>query len=156
MRNFEKNLTGLAGECAVMTELCLRGYVPSLAYNNCPTIDILCYNPMLNKAITIQVKTVREKKDGKKIYAFPLMGNREERDNFYKEVSGPFVFVYIDANDKFTYYILSKSQFVKLSSKVENDYDALPRKKSIRSKSPMAMPKRCIGTFENKWENLWL
>lgn len=91
MRDYWKNLTGLAGECAVMTELCLRGYVPSLAYNNCPTIDILCYNPAINKTITIQVKTIREKGYGKKIYAFPIMSNRDERDKYYNEISGPFV-----------------------------------------------------------------
>ncbi len=155
MRDYWKNLTGLAGECAVMTELCLRGYVPSLAYNNCPMIDILCYNPAINKTITIQVKTIREKGYGKKIYAFPIMSNRDERDKYYNEISGPFVFVYISFDNLFTYYILSRDQFVEISSKVESEYDLLPRRKAIKSKSPMAMPEKCIQGFKDKWENLW-
>ena len=60
-------LNGLAGECAVMKELCLKGWIPSMAYNNCPTFDILCHNQESQKSIAIQVKTVREKEDGKTI-----------------------------------------------------------------------------------------
>lgn len=156
MKNYRKNLTGLAGESAVVTQLCLRGFVPSMTYNNCPTVDILCYNPEINRTITIQVKTVREKENGKKIYAFPIMGNRDERENFYRDVSGPFVFVYIDQNCHFSFYILSKEQFVNLSRQIELDYDNLPRKKALTPNSPMAMPKSCIIEYENKWENLWL
>lgn len=156
MKDFNKNLTGLAGECAVMTQLCLKGYAPSMTYNNCPSIDIICYNPELKKTVTIQVKTVREKKNGNKIYSFPVMGNRDEREEFYKEVSGAFVFVYIDCNDLFHFYILSKEQFITLSRKIEDDYDALVRSKPIKPKSPMAMPRKQVLEFENKWENLWI
>ena len=41
IKDYQKLLTGLAGECAVMKELCLKGWCPSMTYNNCPTIDIL-------------------------------------------------------------------------------------------------------------------
>lgn len=156
MRDYFKLLTGLAGECAVMKELCLRGWSPSMTYNNCPTIDILCFNPEMNRSVAIQVKTVREKQDGKKIYAFPVMGNRDKRHEFYKEIAGPYVFVYIDKDNNFSYYILSKEQFVAISSKLEDDYDNLPRKKPLAPGSPMAMTRSCLTDYENKWENLWL
>ena len=155
MKNYKTMLTGLAGESAVMAALCLKGWCPSMAYNNCPTFDILCYNPDTKATIAIQVKTVREKKDGKKIPAFPLMGNRDERQAFYQEVAGPYIFVYIDKDDKFSFYILSKAQFISLSSQIEEDYDNLPRKKPLAPKSPMAMPKARIEEFEDQWDNLW-
>jgi len=149
-------LNGLAGECAVMKELCLKGWIPSMAYNNCPTFDILCHNQESQKSIAIQVKTVREKEDGKTISAFPIMGNRDNRHEFYKDVAGPYVFVYIDKDDHFTFYILSKEQFIEISNKIEDDYDNLPRVKHLKPGSPMSMPKKNIIAFENKWENLWL
>lgn len=156
IKDYQKLLTGLVGECAVMKELCLKGWCPSMTYNNCPTIDILCYHPESKKTVAIQVKTVQEKIAGRKIYAFPVMGNRDNRQSFYKEVSGPYIFVYIDHNNHFRYYILSKEQFINLSSKIEDDYDNLPREKEIKPNSPMAMPVKCLQSFENQWENIWL
>lgn len=108
MKDNKKLLSGLAGECAVMTQLCLKGWEPSLAYNNCPTFDIFCYNQDSKKTVAIQVKTIKEKEDGKKIYAFPIMGNRDNRESFYDDVAGPYVFVYIDSFNNIKYYILSK------------------------------------------------
>ena len=156
MKDYSKLLSGLAGECGVMKELCLKGWVPSLAYNNCPTFDIFCHNPITNQTVAIQVKTVREKIDKGKIGAFPLMGNRDERQQFYNEVAGPYVFVYIDKLANFEYYILSKEQFITTSSKVEYDYDNLDRSKPIKLGSPMAMPKKEITQYKDCWDNLWL
>lgn len=106
--------------------------------------------------MSIQVKTVREKKDGGKVHAFPIMGKRDERLRFYEEVAGPYVFVYIDKDDKFSFYILSRSQFVALSSQIEDDYDSLPRSAPLKPCTPMAMPRKCLLEFEGRWENLWL
>ena len=156
MKDFSKLLSGLAGECGVMTELCLKGWVPSLAYNNCPSFDIFCHNPNTKQTVAIQVKTVREKINKGKISAFPIMGNRDERQQFYEDVAGPYIFVYIDKTDNFEFYILSKEQFTTTSSRVEDDYDNLDRLKPIKPGSPMAMPKKEIEKYKDCWENLWL
>lgn len=155
MKDYKKLLSGTAGECAVMTQLCLKGWVPSLAYNNCPTFDIFCYEQNSKKTVAIQVKTVHEKQDGKKIYAFPIMGNRDNREVFYNDVAGPYVFVYIDSLNNIRYYILSKDQFVSLSRRIENDYDEKPRLKHLKEGSPMAMPLSEILQYENAWDNIW-
>lgn len=155
-RNYKRILSGLAGESAVMRELCVRGWLPSMSYNNSPIFDLFCYNPELDRTVTIQVKTVKEKEDGKKIPSFPISGNRDERLSFYKEVSGPYVFVYIDKDNNFKFYILSKDQFIDLSSQIEYDYDNFPRSKPLKPGSPMAMPLKNLQEFENCWENLWM
>lgn len=155
MKYNKKLLSGLAGECAVMTQLCLKGWHPSLAYNNCPTFDIFCYNQDSKKTVAIQVKTITEKEDGKKIYAFPIMGNRDNREPFYDDVAGPYVFVYIDSLNNIKYYILSKDQFVNLSRRIETDYDKKQRLKPLQGGSPMAMPLSEIVQYENAWKNIW-
>lgn len=154
-RNYRKILTGLAGESAVMKELCIRGWLPSMSFNNSPVFDLFCYNPELDITVTVQVKTVREDEDGKRKQSFPLFGNRDERLSFYKEVSGPYVFVHIGKDDDFKFFILSKSQFVDLSSQIEYDYDNIQRAKPLQPHSPMAMPLKNLLEFENCWDNLW-
>ena len=157
MKNYSTILTGLAGECDVIKNLALKGWVPSLAYSNCPTFDIFCFEPKSKKSITIQVKTIRDKGNNN-VNAFPIMGNRDKsnRSLFYEDVSGPYVFVYIDINNNFTHYILSKEQFITLSNKIEDDYDNKPRNKPLKSGNPMAMPRRSILDYKDKWDNLWL
>lgn len=155
MKNYFKLLSGLAGELEVAKILCLKGYVPTLAPTNCPTFDIFCFDPDAKKQIVIQVKTIRDEK-GKVKNSYPIISNRDKREEFYSEIAGPFVFVHIDINGYFKFYILSKEQFINISSKVETDYDNLPREKPIQEGSPMAMPKKHLVEFENNWDNLWL
>ena len=148
-------LTGLAGECEVVKLLALKGWVPSLAINNCPTFDIFCFNPETNKTVAIQVKTVRDKENAK-VPSFPIMGNRENRETFYNEIVGPYIFVHIDKDNNFSHYILSRTQFIQLSSQIENDYDydKYGNKKDLKP-SPMAMPRKYILDYKDKWENIW-
>lgn len=154
MADYTKHLIGLSGEMAVAKSLCEQNFVPTLASNNSPMFDVFCLNPILQKSIVIQVKTIKDKK-GNKVTAFPLLGNRDKRTAFYNEVVGPFVFVHIDLELNYRYFILSKKQFVDLSSKVESDYDVLPRKKPLKPGNPMTMPMKHILDFENQWDNLW-
>lgn len=155
MKDNSKMLIGLAGECDVVKTLALRGWVSSLAYNNCPTFDIFCFNPETKQTVTIQVKTIKDKEKGK-VHAFPIMGNHEEREQFYKEVTGPYVFVHIDINNNISHYILSRNQFVKLSSQIENDYeyDKDGNKKNLKP-APMAMPRKYILDYKDEWDNIW-
>lgn len=84
------------------------------------------------------------------------MGNRDNRSDFYENISGPFVFVIRDIHNNYRYFILSKEQFISISSKVEDDYDNLIRAKPIKPGSPMALPIKCILNFEDQWDNLWV
>lgn len=98
-----------------------------------------------------------EKEAGGKISSFPIMSNRDVRELLYKEdVVGPYVFVYIDKNNHFSYYILSKQQFVETSKEIEKSYDELSRIKPLKKGSPMVMPRKALEKYQDEWSNLWL
>jgi hypothetical protein len=84
------------------------------------------------------------------------MSNRDNRQEFYDNVSGPYVFVHIDINNQYSFFILSKEQFIETSSKIEDDYDKKERKIPLNHGSPMAYPLKNLDVFKDKWENLWL
>lgn len=152
---YRKHLVGLSGELAVAKALCEKGFVPTLANNNCPVFDIFCFNPYTKQTIVIQVKTVKDRLGNKK-NTFPIMSNRDNRQEFYDNVSGPYVFVHIDINNQYSFFILSKEQFIETSSKIEDDYDKKERKIPLNPGSPMAYPIKNLDVFKDKWENLWL
>lgn len=155
MKDYNKFLIGLSGELSVAKFLCEQGFVPTLANNNCPVFDIFCFNPYTKQTIVIQVKTVKDRLGNKK-NAFPIMSNRDNRQEFYDNVSGPYVFVHIDINNQYSFFILSKEQFIETSSKIEDDYDKKERKIPLNPGSPMAYPIKNLDVFKDKWENLWL
>lgn len=156
MNDYTKHLIGLSGEYHVAKILCEHKWVPTLANNNCPVFDIFCHHPENQKTITIQVKTIKDRSN-KKNNSFPVMGNRDKRDEFYRSITGPYVFVHIDIANRYRCFVLSKEQFILISSKIENDYDNLDRKKPLQPGSPMAIPMKIIESdYEDKWDNLWL
>ena len=57
-KQFEKILTGLAGEYHVAAELCRRDFFASLTLKNYPKVDIFVMHPAEQYAVPIQVKTV--------------------------------------------------------------------------------------------------
>lgn len=70
-------VTGLAGELFVAAELLKRGLQTSVTFGNAKAIDLLAYNPEIQKTFTVQVKSVR-KKNG-----FPISHKRVEANHIY-------------------------------------------------------------------------
>lgn len=56
-KQLKNTMTSLAGEHAVASQLCLKGYVASLTLKNFPGVDIFYHNPDTNKHGSLQVKT---------------------------------------------------------------------------------------------------
>lgn len=52
------NLIGLAGEYYVCAELCRQGLLALITPKNNPLFDIVATDPMSNRAVSIQVKTM--------------------------------------------------------------------------------------------------
>jgi hypothetical protein len=105
----EKIITGLAGEFLVAGHLSLKGYVASLTLKNYPEVDIFCLNPQNGKQCTIQVKTKR----GGRLYYVPEKVDDSET---------PFVFVYINKDDSYDFFIISVEDVAFLSAKQRQYY----------------------------------
>ncbi|HSK28730.1 MAG TPA: hypothetical protein VLA17_02095 [Candidatus Limnocylindria bacterium] len=54
-------ITGLAGELFVAAELLKRGLQTSVTFGNAKAIDILAFNPEIERSFTVQVKAIRKK-----------------------------------------------------------------------------------------------
>lgn len=115
MRDYKKHLIGTAGELEVAKILCLKGWVPSLTTNNCPAFDIFGFNPETNKSVVIQVKTTKDDEKNKR-NSFQLGISHENREQSLHSIPGPYVFVHIDINNKFRYFILAREQLQRVIS----------------------------------------
>lgn len=166
MKDFAKHLTGTAGEMAVGSKLCLQGWVPSLTTNNCPTLDILCYNPENKKNVSIQVKTIRLKygqSDNVLSSNGYLLGFIKHKSLFedLKEIATPFVFVTIDNNDIFKFYILSSDDLKQIAIKIDEDYNGHQKRQENRFKETecLGIPLRYLTdsslNFEENWHKIW-
>ena len=54
-------MTGLAGELFVAAELLKRGLQTSVTFGNAKSIDLLAFNPEIERSFTVQVKAIRKK-----------------------------------------------------------------------------------------------
>lgn len=161
-KNYTKHLIGTAGELAVAKIACLKGWVPSLTTNNCPAFDIFLFDPEFNKSIVVQVKTIRDKKNGdgkiEKKTSFPLGAiYHANLDNGLKEINCPYVFVHIDADDNFSFYVLGKNELIETIKEVDKPYrDQRYKKGKVFSpKENVAIPLKYIEKYKNQWDNVW-
>ena len=88
----DQQLTGMAGEFLTVDKLFKRGYQASVTFGNAKAIDVLVYNPVAEKAFSVQVKTLRKKncflikKENLKedhIYVFVLLNDFEKQEEFF-------------------------------------------------------------------------
>ena len=60
-RRTDQQLTSMAGEFLTVGKLFKRGYQASVTFGNAKTIDVMVYNPKINKSFSVQVKALRRK-----------------------------------------------------------------------------------------------
>lgn len=101
MKRKDSQMSGMAGEFLVVGKLFKRGLQAAVTFGNAKTLDVLAYNPDIDKSFAIQVKTVREKN------CFPIKKSDVHSEHLY-------IFVILN---KFTadeeYYIVKGSDILK-------------------------------------------
>lgn len=85
-------LSGMAGEFLVAGKLFKRGMQVSVTLGNAKSIDLLVYNPKVEKTYTVQVKTVRckncfpmkrENIRVEDIYVFVVLNKADDNEEFF-------------------------------------------------------------------------
>ena len=56
-----KEILGLAGEYAVASEICRRGFFAQIAYGRWKNVDVLAVNPDNGKTVLVEVKTKQDR-----------------------------------------------------------------------------------------------
>lgn len=177
--NNDSQMTSALGECFVITELIKQDWVAlnaNTAVRNHKSIDVVCvkYNNETweHESALIQVKARRGKD-------FPTgFSLKESVDlNYLKhEVKGPYVFVHIDKNNTPDFYILSRSQFIKLLYELHDRYvNKIKRQKQLNVSLPAELTLKMLqghdgnsskgvpgfknpfpgNIFHNNWKNIW-
>jgi hypothetical protein len=67
----------MAGEFLTVGKLFKRGYQASVTFGNAKAVDILVYNPEIDKTFNVQVKTLRKKN------CFPMRKESINRNHIY-------------------------------------------------------------------------
>ena len=177
MIQLNKAHIGAIGENMVVAQLLQQGWSAfnaNMSIKNFKAIDILCVNPENLKTAFIQVKT----SFGKNIpIGFTL--EKSFTEMLENKIIGPWIFVNAKGekeNMTFRYFILSKSQVIKLINDSNNWYvnswnrgdrkinlynptgieiDWLEGKSISSSKRHNAFINPLNGTTENEWGNIW-
>ena len=146
------------------------------AVRNCKAIDVICIkceeNTWQHQSSLIQVKA-RRGKDFPTGFSLRQSTNLEELN---REVKGPYVFVSLDEDNNPDYYILSRSQFIKLLYSLHDRYcNKIQREKPLNLSLPAELhlgllqgndgrPSKGLpgfknpfpgNIFHNAWENIW-
>ena len=56
-----KEILGLAGEYAIASEICRRGFFAQIAYGRWKNVDVLAANPDNSKTVLVEVKTKQDR-----------------------------------------------------------------------------------------------
>jgi len=137
--HIERTLAELAGNFLVAGQLCLRGYVASLASKNYPEIDIFYFNPKNRKHAAIQVQTIRD-------------------DNSYfisEDVDKSkhlFVFVRINSDESVEFYVVPAKDVATLSAKEREDY--LREHRNVKKEQPRMVGIGKLALYKDRWELL--
>lgn len=92
MAREDNQLTCMAGEFLTVAKLFKRRYQASVTLGNAKSIDVLAYNPVIDKSFPVQVKTLRESNcfpiDRKAIkaghvYVFIVLNDFPEAEEFF-------------------------------------------------------------------------
>lgn len=143
-----KNLTGVGGEYLVAGTLSLKGYVASLTLKNYPSVDVFVMNPANDLTQQVQVKTSR----GNSINLGIMKSHIDRLD---EKIKGPFVFVKVEADNSCSFYIVPKTDLIKIIHDTDNEYYTKPRLKAIQEEYPMAIRFKHIEDYKDLWDNIW-
>ena len=92
MKQYDYQLTGMAGEYLTVGKLFKRGLQASVTVGNAKAIDILAYNPKNKKNYNVQVKTLRKKNcylmkekniDPAHIFVFIILNEFENNEDYF-------------------------------------------------------------------------
>lgn len=172
----DKARLGSIGENMVVAQLLQQGWdaiCANLSIRNCKSIDIVCIHPDTRKTVLVQVKTIVGN-------VFPIGFKLKEAftNDLKNKVVGPWVFVQAlgqKENMTFRYFIMSSSEFIKLTNDSNDWYiNKWNRQKEISVESPCALKLSWLegqgedetdkhetfvnpfpNGFENKWNNIW-
>ena len=175
----DSQMTGAIGESLVVAELIKQGWVAmnvNAAVRNCKSIDVICIkcdeNTWQHQSSLIQVKARR----GKDFPTGFSLRQSINLDELNREVKGPYVFVSLDEDNNPDYYILSRSQFIKLLYSLHDRYcNKIQREKPLNMSLPAELhlgllqgndgrPSKGLpgfknpfpgNIFHNAWENIW-
>jgi len=139
-KQIEKTLIALAGEFAVASRLCLKGYVASLTLKNYPKVDIFCLNPNTQQQVAVQVKAKR----GGHHYYVP-------EDVELHQV--PFVFVLFDRDDKTAFFVLKARDVAEISKRERDEY--IKTHPHVRADQPRMISVKSLQPYLEHWGNLW-
>lgn len=134
----DSQLTGMAGEFLTVGKLFKKGYQASVTFGNAKSIDVLVYNPEINKTFNVQVKTLRKRN------CFPIKRENIEEDHIY-------VFVILnDFKDDEEFYIITGKE-------IRADINHFFGSSYQRESGPSSMPAinygpLTKGPYRNNWE----
>ena len=179
MKSNDKQFTGAVGESLVITELLKRGWTAANAntvIRNNKSIDIICIkcddNTWHHQSALIQVKA----RYGRDFPSGFSLRDSIDLEELNKKVKGPYVFVYFDEENNPDYYILSRSQFIKLLYEIHDRYcNKIQRKKNLNMSLPAEINLNQLqgkdgrnnngierfknpfpgNIFHNAWNNIW-
>ena len=128
----------MAGEFLTVGKLFKKGYQASVTFGNAKSIDVLVYNPEIDKTFIVQVKTLRKKN------CFPIKKENIKSDHIY-------VFVILnDFENKEEFYIVSGQEILA-------DINHFFGSSYQRESGPSSMPAinygpLTKGTYLNNWK----
>lgn len=165
MRSINKALIGQYGVYHVASILCWMGYNAVPTSRNTKAVDLIVHNPRNDKAVGIQVKTMRQqhKKDPSKDFYAVMNVIPAEMDKVKNKFSNPFVFVYIPMGEKPNprCFIVPKEEVFKLCEEHWKRYERESKHKEpineiAKRRQPLAITVKQLEPYENRWDLLGL
>ena len=139
LKSLSKLELGTLGENLVLEKLKKLGYDAVNANtikNNYKAIDLICTNPQNSQSVGIQVKTTF----GSNVPIGMTIEN-SFRDILEKKIVGPWVFIHIDKQGEFRFFILSKEEMITLTHESNNWY--VNEWKTTFRKNPIKLTSAC-------------
>jgi len=165
MISADKALIGQYGVYHVASLLCWMGYNAVPTSRNTKAVDLIIYNPRNDKAVGIQVKTMRQqhKKEPSKDFYAVIDAIPAEMEKIKDKFSNPFVFVYFLKGEKPSSrcFIVPKEDVFKLCKEQWERYVRESRHREpindiARRRQPLSITVGQLEFYENKWDQLGL
>lgn len=151
LKGLSKSELGTLGENIILEKLKEYGFDTINAntlHNNYKAIDLFCTNPNNHQTIGIQVKTSFDKN----IPIGMSLGNCI-KEKLEKKVLGPWVFIHIEKDGTFRFFILNREEMISLSHESNDWY--INKWKNIYRKKPVKLTNACgleVEWMEGKGE----
>ncbi len=161
----EKALIGQYGVFHVASLLCWMGYNAVPTSRNTKAVDLIVQNPRTDKAIGVQVKTMRQqhKKEPSKDFYAVVNTIPAEMDKTKDRFTNPFVFVYIPIGGKPVpqCFVVPKEDVFKLCKEQWAKYVSESRHRDsidriAKRLQPLSITIGQLEPNENKWDRLGL